>query len=331
MSIAKVVSLMVKKVVMAEPTSAASSDLLGHIRNSLSAFHATELAIANCILQDPVQVSRLNISKLAEHSDTSVASVVRFSKTVGYKGFPEFRMALVGEVSRMGQIGIDTSELDSGITVEDSPAEIIRKIAAADALAIQATAQRLDVASFSAAVDAWEKAKTIGLFGVASGGFVAMDLQLKLNRQGKNAIAWRDSHNALTSLSLLGPGDSLVAISHSGTTVDTVDVMQEFKNRGVTVILITNALRSPATAVADIVLFTSARETTFRSGATASRIAQLTVVDCLCVALAQRNWSGTRAALDQSRAAVGSRSGRKMVEGNSRRSDQKPTRSRGGK
>jgi DNA-binding MurR/RpiR family transcriptional regulator len=331
MSIAKVVSLMVKKVVMAEPTSAASSDLLGHIRNSLSAFHATELAIANCILQDPVQVSRMNISKLAEHSDTSVASVVRFSKTVGYKGFPEFRMALVGEVSRMGQIGIDTSELDSGITVEDSPAEIIRKIAAADALAIQATAQRLDVASFSAAVDAWEKAKTIGLFGVASGGFVAMDLQLKLNRQGKNAIAWRDSHNALTSLSLLGPGDSLVAISHSGTTVDTVDVMQEFKDRGVTVILITNALRSPATAVADIVLFTSARETTFRSGATASRIAQLTVVDCLCVALAQRNWSGTRAALDQSRAAVGSRSGRKMVEGNSRRSDQKPTRSRGGK
>ncbi len=273
----------------------------------------------------------MNISKLADHSDTSVASVVRFSKTIGYKGFPEFRMALVGEVSRMGEKGIISSELDSGITVEDSAAEIIRKIAAADALAIQSTAQRLDVESFTAAVDAWEKAKTIGLFGVASGGFVAQDLQLKLNRQGKNAIAWGDIHNALTSLSLLGPGDALVAISHSGTTVDTVDVMQEFKNRGVTIILITNALRSPATAVADIVLFTSARETTFRSGATASRIAQLTVVDCLCVALAQRNWSGTRAALDESRAAVGSRSGRKMVEGNSRRSDQKPSRSRGGK
>ena len=331
MSMVKVVRLMAKKVLAVDSTTATSSDLLGHIRNSLSAFHATELAIANCILQDPVQVSQMNISKLAEHSDTSVASVVRFSKTVGYKGFPEFRMALVGEVSRMGQVGIDSSELDSGITVEDSPAEIIRKIAAADALAIQSTAQRLDVASFSAAVDAWAKAQTIGLFGVASGGFVAMDLQLKLNRQGKNAIAWRDIHNALTSLSLLGPGDALVAISHSGTTVDTVDVMQAFKNRGVTIILITNALRSPATAIADIVLFTSARETTFRSGATASRIAQLTVVDCLCVALAQRNWSGTRAALDESRAAVGSRSGRKTVEAITRKLDLKPSRTRGGK
>jgi len=322
---------MAKKAETVVSLNMATTDLLGHIRNSLAAFHATELAIANCILQDPVQVSRMNISKLAEHSETSVASVVRFSKTVGYKGFPEFRMALVGEVSRMGQVGIADAELDSGITVDDSPAEIIRKISAADALAIQATAQRLDVKSFSAAVDAWATAKTIGLFGVASGGFVAMDLQLKLNRQGKNAIAWGDIHNALTSLSVLGPGDALVAISHSGTTVDTVDVMQEFKNRGVTIILITNALRSPATAVADIVLFTSARETTFRSGATASRIAQLTVVDCLCVALAQRNWSGTRAALDESRAAVGSRSGSKTVETNNRKLDLKPSRSRGGK
>ena len=93
---------MAKKVVVVEPSSSASSDLLGHIRNSLSAFHATELAIANCILQDPVQVSRMNISKLAEHSDTSVASVVRFSKTVGYKGFPEFRMAFSGHVYALG-------------------------------------------------------------------------------------------------------------------------------------------------------------------------------------------------------------------------------------
>ena len=138
-----------------------------------------------------------------------------------------------------------------------------------------------------------------------------MDLQLKLNRQGKNAIAWRDAHTALTSVSLLSKGDCLVAISHSGTTLDVIGVIEEFKARGVTIVLITNAIRSSATTLADIVLHTSARETTFRSGATSSRIAQLTVVDCLCVALAQRNWSGTKFALEQSRSAVGSRSGKK--------------------
>ncbi len=282
---------MAKRVAAIQSTP--HTDLLGEIKSSFRSFHASEALIATAVLNDPIRVSAMKISDLAEHSETSVASIVRFSKAMGFKGYPEFRMALVSEVSRLGLNNKIYQELDSGITVEDSPAEIIRKISAADALAIQTTAERLDVESFAQAVAAWDEAKLIGIFGLVSSGYVALDLQLKLNRQGKNAIAWSDAHTALTSVSMLKPGDCLVAISHSGTTLDVVDVMQEFKSRGITVILITNSLRSTATNLADIVLHTSARETTFRSGATASRIAQLTVVDCLCVALAQRNWSGT--------------------------------------
>ena len=311
------------------PLTPSYSDLLGEIKSSFKSFHASEAAIGNCIINDPYAVAQMNISQLADYSKTSVASVVRFSKAIGYKGYPEFRMALVSEVSRIGFSSTRISELDSGITIEDSIEEIIRKIALADSQAIQTTAERLDVLNFKAVVDAWDKSPTIGIFGLASSGFVAMDLQLKLNRQGKSAVAWRDAHTALTSVSMLKSGDSLVAISHSGTTLDVVEVMQEFKKRGVNIILITNALRASATALADIVLHTSARETTFRSGATASRIAQLTVVDCLCVALAQRNWSGTKSALDESRAAVGSRSGAKVNAYEGLRA-QPSTRTRGG-
>ena len=304
-------------------------DLLGEIGNSFPSFHASEAAIAHTVLDNPELVATMNISQLALASSTSVASVVRFSKAVGFKGYPEFRMALVSELSRLAHTGIETSELDGGITVNDSAADVIRKIAQADARAIQSTAERLDVASFTATIDAWEKAKIVGVFGVSSGAYVAMDLQLKLNRLGKNSVAWKDAHMALTSIALLGKGDVLVAISHSGTTVDVVDVMTEFKARGVKIILITNTLRSPSTAIADLVLYTSARETTFRSGATASRIAQLTVVDCLCVALAQRNWSATKSALDLSREAIGSRTGKK-VHDEGLHASSTPTRSRGG-
>lgn len=321
---------------MAETKSASQAvarhyrDLLGEIANSFPSFHASEAAIAHAVLDNPEHVAQMNISQLASFSSTSVASVVRFSKAVGYKGFPEFRMALVSELSRLAYSSLETSELDGGITVNDSAEEVIRKISQADARAIQSTAERLDVKSFVSTVDAWVAAKTIGIVGVASGGYVAMDLQLKLNRLGKHSIAWRDAHTALTSISMLGAGDVLVAISHSGTTVDIVDVMAEFKARGVKIVLITNTLRSPSTAIADLILYTSARETTFRSGATASRIAQLTVVDCLCVALAQRNWSVTKTALDQSRAAIGSRSGKKMSGNDGIHSSSTPTRPRGG-
>lgn len=306
------------------------ADLIGEIKNAFLSLHSAEQAIAQEVLDDPHRVASMNITQLAEESGTSVASVVRFSKAMGFKGYPEFRMALVADVTRIVQNGGTTNALDSDVSLSDSATEVIQKIAHADALAIQSTAERLDVDAFKATVDACDKASTIGIIGIVSSGFVAVDLQTKLNRQGKNAIAWNDIHSAFTSISMLKKGDVLVAISHSGETPEIIEAIKAFKERGVRTILITNGMRSTAAELVDIVLLTSARETTFRSGATASRIAQLTVVDCLCVSLAQRNWSGTKAALDQSRAAVGGRSGKK-VSSYETVSVPSTTRTRGGK
>ncbi|MEN9305955.1 MAG: hypothetical protein RLY76_1223 [Actinomycetota bacterium] len=282
-------------------------DLLELIQSQIKNFHASEVAIANCVLKDPNKIASMNITQLANHSKTSVSSVVRFSKTVGFRGFPEFKMALVGDLSWKSAKQIDTELLDGGITTTDSLSEIIKKITFSDSRAIEATASQIDIKTFEKVIKLFETSRTIGLFGLVSSGFVALDFQAKLNRLSKSAIAWTDFHSAMTSIALLKKGDVLVAISHSGSTSDTIDVMQEFKNRGVSIVLITNSIRSTAVDIADLVIYTSATETTFRSGATASRIAQLTVVDCLCVALAQRNWSETKTALDVSRSAVSKR------------------------
>ena len=66
----------------------------------------------------------------------------------------------------------------------------------------------------------------------------------------------------------------------------------------------TNFPWSPIAGAADFVLLTAARETAFRSGAMTSRIAQLTVVDCLFVVLAQRDRPATEAALQRTFAAA---------------------------
>lgn len=297
---------------MAKPLSIVQStphpNLLESIQSQINNFHASEAAIANCVLKDPHKIASMNITQLANHSKTSVSSVVRFSKTLGYRGFPEFKMALVGELSWKSAKQIDTELLDGGITTSDSLSEIIKKITFSDARAIESTARQMDLKTIEEVIKLFEKSNTIGLFGLVSSGFVALDFQAKLNRLSKRAIAWTDFHAAMTSIAVLEKGDVLVAISHSGSTIDTIDVMREFKNRGVVIVLITNSIRSAAVEIADLVIYTSATETTFRSGATASRIAQLTVVDCLCVAMAQRNWSETKTALDVSRSAVSKRS-----------------------
>ncbi|HOV39284.1 MAG TPA: hypothetical protein PLG79_11210, partial [Spirochaetales bacterium] len=56
------------------------------------------------------------------------------------------------------------------------------------------------------------------------------------------------------------------------------------------VIALTNYGRSPITKISDVVLFTSSRETAFKSDAMSSRIAELVIIDALWAAVAFQNY-----------------------------------------
>ncbi len=79
-----------------------------------------------------------------------------------------------------------------------------------------------------------------------------------------------------------------MTISHSGSTHETVAATRIAHQAGAKTICITNYGKSPIQAYADVVLYTAARETQFRTESMTSRIAELAVVDALntCVALA---------------------------------------------
>ena len=166
------------------------------------------------------------------------------------------------------------------------------------------TARSLSVTELEAVVEAIAGARRVDVYGVGASGYVAADLQAKLHRIGRVAFAHPDAHLALTSAALLGPDDVAIGISHTGMTIDTIDALTLAAKRGATTVAITNAPSSVIARLADHVLTTAARETTFRSGATASRLAQLTVVDCVFVAVAQRTYAQSQAALEATRAAV---------------------------
>ncbi len=136
---------------------------------------------------------------------------------------------------------------------------------------------------------------------------MAADFQQKLHRIGRVAYAWSDVHVALTSAALLHPGDVAIGISHTGTTREPIDTLVEARRRGATTVAVTNVPRSPIARFADHTLTTAARETTYRSGATSSRIAQLTVIDCIFVGVAQRDFDRTQEALQRTREAVATR------------------------
>jgi DNA-binding MurR/RpiR family transcriptional regulator len=290
------------------PRNDAGRGLLVRIRAALPALRASERRVAEAVLADPAGVAVRSIGALARQCNTSGATVLRFCHAVGYGHYPDLRIALAREASReesREEVGIGPGpRLTGDIGQDDTLAEIVAKITYSDARAIEDTAATLDLAALGDAVDAVARAVRIDIYGIGASGFVAQDLHQKLHRIGLLSSVWPDPHAALTSAALLGPADVAVAISHTGTTIDTIEALRVARSRGATTIAITNFGDSPLTEHARHVLTTAARETTFRSGAMASRIAQLAVIDCLFVGVAQRSYERTMVALEATYAAI---------------------------
>jgi DNA-binding MurR/RpiR family transcriptional regulator len=277
--------------------------LIVQISGLLPSLSPAEQRVARLVVADPAQAARRTITDLATAAETSEATVIRFCRSVGMDGYPQLRIRLAAEAARR----VDPP--DARVVGGDIPpgadlAQIIATIAFNDARAVEETAEQLDPAVCERVVEAINIAGRVDIYGAGASGFVASDFQQKLHRIGRVAFYWPDRHTALTSAALLGRGDVAIGISHTGTTSDVVEVLEQARGRGATTVALTNFPRSPITEVADHVLTTAARETTYRSGAMASRLAQLTVVDVLFVGVAARNRNRARRALEVTAEAV---------------------------
>jgi DNA-binding MurR/RpiR family transcriptional regulator len=279
--------------------------LLAHVRALMPNLAPAEQRVAAAVVHDPAGVAAKTISELAGQCRTSGTTVIRFCRAVGFPGYPELRLALAAAAQAGRETGL--ADISADIGPDDSLGEVIRKISHADARAIEETGAQLGVKTLSAVVDAVVQARRIDIYGVGPSAFVALDLQQKLNRIELAAYAWPDPHMAVSSAALLRRGDVAIGISHTGRTADTIGSLEEARSRRATTVAITNFPGSPLARAADHVLTTAARETTFRSGTMTSRIAALTVVDCLFAAVAQRNHQQALRALERAGAAVRAR------------------------
>jgi DNA-binding MurR/RpiR family transcriptional regulator len=290
--------------------AAEARDILVTLRGLKSTLVPSKRRVADFILRDPALASTCTISELAGAAHTSETTVLRLCHELGVRGYRELRVALAAESGREqeraasrdmnggvgGDIGRD-ADLDS----------IIETVTFTDQQAIADTARVIDRSALAEAIRLAASARRIDIVGVGASAVVAMDLQQKLHRIGLIAYAWHDTHAALTAAAISGPPDLVVGISHTGATLDTVDAIREAVTHGAHTVALTGVPNSPVAAAADLVLVTADRETTFRSGATASRIAALSVVDVLFVGVAQLRYDQAIARLDATRRAVASR------------------------
>jgi DNA-binding MurR/RpiR family transcriptional regulator len=264
------------------------------------------------VLSAPAVVARATILETAERSGTSAATVTRFCRALGLPGYADLRLAMAEETGRSSAVAGWEIDIGREIVPTDPLDRVLSLITTADIRAIQETAAGLDLAQVDKAADAISNAGRVEVYGIGGSALVAGEMQLCLHRIGIPTWAWGDVHSGLTSAALLGPGDVSIAISHSGATYETVEMLSAAGSRGSTAIAITSVPNSPLAEVADIVLTTAIHETTFRPDALAARHPQLIVLDLIYVAVAQRRHETTSEALRATAQAVSGHRGGAM-------------------
>lgn len=248
-------------------------------------YRPSETKIAEYILKNADKAVNLSVSELAKVCNTSEASVVRFCKTLGLKGFQELKIRIAASIAKQ------TKKLEGGITEEDGVEEVIQKIANFNKQAIEKTITLLDANTVKEAVEALSNARRIDFYGMAASGIVAYDAMQKFLRINVPCTAYMDAHLQLTSAANLTKNDVAFGISYSGCTREVVEAIKVAKESGATTISLTKFGQFPLVKIADINLFVSSEEPMFRSAAMASRIAQLSVIDILFILVAKNKYN----------------------------------------
>jgi DNA-binding MurR/RpiR family transcriptional regulator len=268
------------------------------IRSYYPRFSEKEKQIADYILKNPEKIVHGTINEVAEDLGVADATVFRFCKRIGYKGYQAMKIALASETI------IPSKEIQEEITEEDNEQEITEKVFKSNIQTLENTLQLLDRVTIQKAVELIFAADKVYFFGTGGSSIIAMDAFHKFVQTGVKAYAFTDSHFQLMAASQLTPKDLAVVISHSGTNSDTINIVNVALENGAKTIGITSFPKSPLSQKVDVVLLTSSEETKYRSEALASRIAQVSLIDVLYVNIMIKNKEVSQESLKKVRKAM---------------------------
>lgn len=239
----------------------------------------TEAKVADYILDHADEVVYMSITDLADACGVGESSIFRFCKSLSYKGYQDFKIALAHSITA----GNEIPQLTDKITMNDSIDQVASKALSSNISALNETFKLIDHDQMERAIGYLLQAEKIIFFGVGSSLMTAMEAKIKFMRITNKTECTIDSHLQMMSAALMTKRDVAVIISYSGSTKDTIEVAKKAKERGAVVISITRFVKSPLTSYSDLTLLCGANEGPLQGGSLSAKISQLYLLDVLYV------------------------------------------------
>ncbi|MEO8389100.1 MAG: MurR/RpiR family transcriptional regulator [Polaromonas sp.] len=252
---------------------------IAEIMDRAPAARRTVLAL---ILEDPQRVLDETFETLAQRANSSVPTIMRTCRDLGYPGLREFKLALAQELAVGG------SPLNRRVRIDDDTRQVIAKVTRGAATVINSVQAQLDVEAVQSAADAIVGATRVDCYGVGvTSNFMASDLQARLYRMGLASNSYLDPHLQLISAATIGPRGVVMAITYVGGMPSLLEAVDVARSQGATIIALTQP-GSQLAALSDIVLGVEVAPDPVMPVGPEAYLAHLTVIEILTVLVAQR-------------------------------------------
>lgn len=254
----------------------------GVLCSSYDVFFDAEKKIADFILENKEDVIDMTVAELAQASGTSDATVSRFCRKCGFKGFHHLKMNLTREVAEERNQKVQVS---NDISLEDIP-QTLQNILANKVAELTQTIAMMDVENLKEILKKIRGARMVQLAAVGNTIPVAMDGAFKFNQIGIPAVSGTILETQMAYTFNLGTDDVVILISNSGHSRRLLKMAEGARENGATVIAITNNPESPVAKASDYHITTATREKLLMEEFCFSRVASVAVMEILYLLLA---------------------------------------------
>jgi len=253
--------------------------MLVQIQDLTPELSRAEQRVARWIVQHPKQASRSTLAAVAAECDVSEPTVIRFCRHLGLQGFRDFTIRLTEDLSR------PVSNVHNDVNVDDTASDAVTKVMDASIRSLidmRSTTSSLPIAE---AIAALKSARQIAFAGLGASGHVASDACQKFFRLGIPCTSLTNTPDLLQFSGIAESSDVLVITSHGGRWPELARAAELARQRGATVIALTDRGSRLATAANILFPCESVKDASVYTPMS-SRLAHLALLDALQVALA---------------------------------------------
>jgi DNA-binding MurR/RpiR family transcriptional regulator len=231
------------------------------LREGFDGFSRSQKAVARYIIDHLEEVGYLSAEELGQKGNTSSSTVVRFAQSLGFAGYPELQKSARDEY-RLGATARPVVHDDQlGFSIEE---DILTRSLKTDALSLEETITKNNLARFNKAVGALAGAKRVLAVGLHEAAMVAEYSAYIFELLGMPCVAVTEgSESNVARLVRLEPGDVLLAIGFRRAHSVTVSFAQNAAAQGATVIVITDNSLSELADKSDLTLYADIDSTFF--------------------------------------------------------------------